>query len=249
MEMKSTYVSGFDEGIVSSLKDFVQVRIWVNDSGSYTHNIFDLTATKLPDDYRKSGSIDYECYKSVYASLPEFIDIHSRSYPYYELPYHGFLNAFNRLFYYCYDLLVSNKIEQVIFSNLPHEGFDFLICKIAQYLRLPMLMFIQTQFPNKFWALREVCDFGRFSQLPNLSSYESYKLKTSFDWFYMSEKQYSYGWKRVLSDLKKKPLSFPYVFYKYKQSHDFRRSLSECLEKKSTWDASMCISPCICSRN
>lgn len=224
MKKMNAYISGFEQEIISNIKEYCDVKVWVNDEGAYTHNVFDLTACNFSLPYQKSSSIDYACYKQVYSHLPEFIDIHSRSFPYYEMTYHGYLNVFNRLFYYCYDLLTANKIECLIFSSMPHEGFDFLISKIAKYLKLPTLMFVQSQFPNRFWVLHDAEDYGIFSQTSDYSSAMPFELQTNFDWFYMKEREFGYGIKKLFADLLRKPLMFPYAFYKYKQAWDFSRS-------------------------
>ncbi|WP_016834371.1 hypothetical protein [Herbaspirillum lusitanum] len=222
---KRAYISGFDSNIVLHLKKFMDVRVWMHDEAGCTHHVGKLTSLDFPIESLPASPVDRDCYHNVYGSLPVFIDIYSRSFPYYEKSYHGLLNAFNLLFGYCYRLLTSERIEYVVFANIPHEAVDFIVERIARYLKLPVLMCHQSPFPDRFWVLRDLNDFGRFAEIPELSSNEHYRLEREFNWFYMQTGDYQYGAKKLLKDILVAPLSFPYAFYKYKKAFDFRRNL------------------------
>ena len=224
--MKRVYVSGFESSTVLELRAFLDIRVWLNSAPDCTHDVVKLTALDFPAVDVSNLPFDHACYDYVYASLSVFNDIYTRSFPYYEKTYHGLLNAFNSLFGYCYRLLVSERIEYVVFANIPHEAVDFIVEKIARYLNIPILMCHQSPFAERFWVARDLSDFGKFSKIPELSSNEHYQLKRDFDWFYMSGERHQYNFRKLISDLWKAPRSFPYVFYKYKQAFDYRKSMS-----------------------
>lgn len=223
--MKRVYISGLEPNIVSELRSFLDIRVWLHQSPDCTHDIGQITALNFPEKESVASDFDYACYAYVYEDLPRFLDIFTRSFPYYEKTYHGLLNSFNRLFGYCYHLIVSNRIEYVVFGNIPHEGVDFVVSKIAEYLKIPTLMFHQSLFPSRFWVMRKLSDFGDFSDMPVLSSNEGYRLKTEFSWFYMDGRNYQYRLKNLLRDIYRHPGSLPYALYKYKKAFDFRKML------------------------
>jgi len=71
---------------------------------------------------------------------------------------------FNILYDLFSTILIKNNVDVVLFSNLPHEGPDLILYKIARKLNLETIMLYQTLFPNKFFYLFDIDDFGKFSE-------------------------------------------------------------------------------------
>lgn len=76
--------------------------------------------------------------------------------------YHELSNEFSLCFHYFYHLIKTTKPELIIFSNLPHEGPDFVLYHTAQLLGIKTLMTYQSLFPNKFYSCTQLNDFGYF---------------------------------------------------------------------------------------
>lgn len=78
-------------------------------------------------------------------------------------------NNLDNFFYmaanFFYDLLMRKKIDFVILSNVPHEGAFVILFGLAKLLNIPTVMFFQSNFPNRIWAMTDVEDFGEFSTL------------------------------------------------------------------------------------
>lgn len=74
-------------------------------------------------------------------------------------------NCFFMAANFFYDLLLRKKIDFVIFSNVPHEGAFVILYGLAKLLDIPTVMFFQSNFPNRVWAMTDITDFGEFNTL------------------------------------------------------------------------------------
>ncbi len=59
-------------------------------------------------------------------------------------------------------VLRDQRIDQLFFQNLPHEGFEYALYLAARHLGLPTVMCYQSVLPNRFFYCRDLCDFGFF---------------------------------------------------------------------------------------
>jgi hypothetical protein len=75
------------------------------------------------------------------------------------------------------NLLIENNIDVVLFSNLPHEGPDLVLYKIAKKLNVKTILFCQTMFPNKFFYVFDVEDFGKFNKVELLNEKTNLKIE------------------------------------------------------------------------
>ena len=78
--------------------------------------------------------------------------------------HHEIRNHFAIYFYFFYEIITQNKINLIIFSNLPHQGPDFIIYKLAQILRIKTILCYQTIFRNKFFVIKSLEEFGYFKK-------------------------------------------------------------------------------------
>ncbi|MDF7825517.1 hypothetical protein P4B35_15940 [Pontiellaceae bacterium B12227] len=66
----------------------------------------------------------------------------------------------NHLYYthlaYWLEFLTANEIEQVIFGNVPHDGYDYLIYALAKHLNLEIDMFYNLQVRDSYMHTHRV---------------------------------------------------------------------------------------------
>jgi len=67
-------------------------------------------------------------------------------------------------YYILFDVLsskiIDNKISHLLFFNVPHLGYDTICYHIAKSLGLKVLIVTQSLFPNTFYSMRSVDDYG-----------------------------------------------------------------------------------------
>ena len=102
--------------------------------------------------------------------------------------FHEMRNEFAMYYYYLYDILEKNEIDLIVFSNLVHEGPDYILYQLAKDFQKKTLMCYQSIFPNRFFTTTSLEDFGRFNNIPNIFS-GSIKIEKSFrqHLFYMEK--------------------------------------------------------------
>ena len=80
--------------------------------------------------------------------------------------YHTLENAHDAKHYYhivldlLANLLVKERINLVIFFELPHLFYDMLIYQIAKSMGVRTLVFTNSRFPNRFFSLGSIEDIG-----------------------------------------------------------------------------------------
>lgn len=58
--------------------------------------------------------------------------------------------------------LLSGSVDVIVFSNIPHEGFDFLLYVMAKEKGVKTLVLHQSIFLGRFFIIKDIEDFGRF---------------------------------------------------------------------------------------
>lgn len=174
-------------------QNICDIKIWVGKNNKCTHDIhsFDYATFERKNYY----GIGRHIYNSVYKYLHVFMDMYSRNYSpaeqnkYSKKTIHDMQNIFNILFDYFVHLLISNKIELVMMSRLPHLGADYLMCRIAEALGIKLLIFYQSLFPNKFFFVFNLDDFGEFKNVPILRPVKPFPIENKYgkDLFYMDK--------------------------------------------------------------
>jgi len=60
------------------------------------------------------------------------------------------------------NLLMSSKPNYIVFSNIPHEGFDYILYRVAQKLNVKVIICHQSIFSNRFFLFETIEDYGIF---------------------------------------------------------------------------------------
>ncbi|MFO1481008.1 MAG: hypothetical protein U1F40_12475 [Turneriella sp.] len=172
---------------ISGDKSF-NVVVWISDSKNCTHNVFDFILAK--DNIHSERPYNIECFAKCYQEgLNSFINMFTRHFHSYARTYHDFIDAFNILFQKIYSLTIENKTELVIFSNIPHEGPDFISYLIAKELGIKTLMLFQAPVAkdNRFFILREISDFETLENIGQIEKFALQKIEKTHvgTYFYM----------------------------------------------------------------
>lgn len=187
----NTLIWGFEEGvgqeIVGAISNDSQFKVceWISDKPHATIDIWDflLMRESMLTDYIYDEKVYLACYEK---GLNTFINMYSRCSPYYTRTYHDFIDAFNIYFRKMYELVITKNIELVVFSNIMHEGADYILYLIAKELKLKTILFYQTLF-NSFFVVNDKDDFGEFKNCKTLAELKEQKIVKSHksDLFYM----------------------------------------------------------------
>jgi hypothetical protein len=199
--MKNVVIWGFDSESASQAinvlkeKNIIDTKAWIGDAPESTHDVISfLVGDFKKDQYHGSAQNIYD--EIFCSSIYQFMDMMSRHSFYAEKSFHDYLNIFNMQFDLFSNLLIENNIDVVLFSNLPHEGPDLVLYEIAKKLNVKTIMFCQTMFPNKFFYMFDVEDFGKFNKVELINEKPNLKINNRHEknLFYMADmKQYRYG--------------------------------------------------------
>lgn len=254
--MKKTFVWGFDKNysdIILELekKNLISIKIWIGEFDKYEksyYNVFDFFTGNWLDKYK--NEINYytqdikfneDAYNKVYEKLYVFHDQYSR----HDLIFqkdklHTYLNMFNLLYRFFFGIFEKEKIELVIFGNIPHQGTELIIYEIAKSLDVKTIILNQSPFPNKLFYMYDVKDYGKFSAMYEQKSGNNFKIEKSFkkEYPYMKNlKTYNYTFfdliknTLIMTAKSRKPLMIVRIFcenfLKYKNVKQYLKNLKK----------------------
>lgn len=78
----------------------------------------------------------------------------------------------------------SRCVTHVVFTNIPHLGYDTALHHVAIGLGLPVVILSQSLFPNKIFSLMNPKDYGAFRANPISPAFQI-KRDENKEWFYM----------------------------------------------------------------
>lgn len=107
----------------------------------------------------------------------------------YSPSFHELRDLFHLYNHIFSDLIDQNKIDIVMFSNLPHEGPEIILYMIAKDRGIPTLITAQSQFPNHYFYLYDVYDYGDMAHYPELHADVRFELQRRHEkeLFYMKD--------------------------------------------------------------
>ena len=178
--MKNVFLWGFcdeSEAIALRLKasDELNIAAWISTHPEATLSIFDCFTGRISYQPYEGKSLPYQ--EVLWPQLSTFMDMFSRHERGTGLGnFHEVLNLFNLFSDVLATLLIDNRIDAVVFSNVPHEGADILLYALAEAMGLKTLILHQSPFPNQFFYFARPSDIGLISRQPLLRPPQPYSI-------------------------------------------------------------------------
>lgn len=227
--MSRTLVVGFESNILEKIRCKFDVSFSIAEDKSADlnwHEFHQLRADhKLPD----IDATLMACMQEVRKHYLQFTDINSRRYYYVPGRESETYNGFILTFYTAYRILKDHQIELVLHANIPHEGFDFVLHKIACHLGIRSVLCYQSLISNRFWLMESMSGLGYFKRLPVLFPSEASNYELPRTWFYMkgSDQDAAYRFRHMLEEVARKPLRLIPAMVRYLYASQFRRHVRE----------------------
>ncbi len=81
--------------------------------------------------------------------------------------------------------IIENRITHMIFFIIPHLGYDTICYQIGKALGLKIIITIQSPFPNRYFSMHSVEEYGWLSRDEKIT-YQPIKIEPKEnEWFYM----------------------------------------------------------------
>lgn len=198
VNMKNVIIWGFSSKSTSIAinflkeKNIIDIKMWVGDAPECTHDIIQFHVGNFKTEQY------HGCAKNIYdeifhSTIHQFMDMMSRHSFYKEKSFHDMLNIYNIYFdYFSYFLIQNQDIDFILFSNLPHEGADFILYKIAKKLQIKTILFHQSIFKDRFFYVYDIEDFGTFNQIEIINVNSKFKIQKKYENNYMTTKDFKY---------------------------------------------------------
>lgn len=143
-------------------ENLISIKVWFGEPRTevVTHNWLEIIYSGMEKEDLVQCSEDI--YQEMYQHLHVFMDLLSRTFYFRDKSIHEYLNVFNLSIYYLYGLLMKNQINLIIFDNIPHDAPNYMLYNLAKILKIKTLIVSQSLFPDKFFYVSDVNDFGLF---------------------------------------------------------------------------------------
>jgi hypothetical protein len=106
--------------------------------------------------------IESTLYKKIYTIM----DLMARESYFTHRHIYEYQNVIHLLIYYFNGLLKHEKIDLIIFDDVPHDPPNYILCYLAKLLNIKTLMLRNASFPHKFNYIYDIEDFGVFAGVP-----------------------------------------------------------------------------------
>lgn len=204
--MKNTIVwSWSKDPSILPIESLIQERLlnvvfWATRQGKKTQRTkhFSYIPELMLKDMAEKEKCNFAFYNKPISSLSKdinkFMDIYSRVNYSKGLDYFDHINLFHLYYNYFFQIFLKQKVELVIFFCPPHVGVDFILYLVAQSLKVPTLVTIQSHVPNRFYCVTDIADYGKFKTSPVHDNFiENLSLPKGFEkyHFYMEKKKNS----------------------------------------------------------
>ena len=96
--------------------------------------------------------------------VAKFIDVYSRVNNAKGKDYFEHLNLFHLYYQYFTNLLITRKVDAVLYFGAPHVGVDYILYLAARALGVETVVMFQSFVPNRFFSVRTLEDYGTFEE-------------------------------------------------------------------------------------
>ncbi len=225
---------GFDGAVLSELRNVFHVVCAISEDPTADVNWRDLHELSLSVDAPLMTAEMRACLAVVRGCYLQFNDINSRRYYYVPGRESETYNGFMLTFYKVFHLLKSHQIGLILHSNIPHEGFDFILHQVACFLGIRSVMCYQALIPNRFWLTDSMSEFGYFKRNPVLFDREPSGYSLPSNWFYMkgSDKDAAYGLSVLLCELARRPYRLPLAMVRYIYARQYRAQVADLTQER-----------------
>jgi len=111
-----------------------------------------------------------ETYERVYKNISFFLDTYARIRVTQGKSYSELVNMFALLYNFVFSKL-NQKIDYILFTNIPHNGIDYLVYLVAKELNIKTILFYNNPlFADRFFYIYDIEDFGKFEAIESKKS-------------------------------------------------------------------------------
>ena len=168
----------FPETIEKLAKDkIINISQWVTTNKRGTIDLFDFYHGKSFISHKINNHITSDLYDKITKYLFEFCYINPRNNISHthinKIPsdIYSDLHEFNKFIYLIYDIFITEKIELVLFQEIPHDGAEIILYRLAKIMGIKTIIMANfTHFWGRIFAFYSLEDFGEFNEIPDLSN-------------------------------------------------------------------------------
>ena len=224
----ATLVLGFRGEILNQLRQTMDVRYVISEDDTADIKWSQLQFLNLEPGFPRYSDGRTECLAYAKTFFYIYADIFSRRYRYVSDSISEIQNAFVLTFDICFRILKEHNIRLLVFSNIPHEGYDYIFYLIAKFLKLKIVMCNQSIFPNRFFLCASIDDLGKFKQNPKLFELESTNYVLPEKWFFMRGvgQDHSYQTFQMLREILQNPRGIRVALWRHYNAVNYRRNLA-----------------------
>jgi hypothetical protein len=222
-----TLVLGYDSHTHFALSEVFDLVHIVADTDNATEKWSDIYSFKMNVNVPTLEALNDGSYQYVINKYQRYADINSRRYVTVNARESEIFNGFMMYFYWAHNLLRKQKIDLVLFHNLPHESFDYILYLIARYYGLRTIITHQSfVVTGRFWICEEIERFGDMATLPDIAAKVSSNYILPEHWYYMNDvsNKWNYTWKDLVYEVMIHPWRMPAAALRYHYSRQYQKS-------------------------
>jgi hypothetical protein len=157
--------SGGGEIVKELRRRDIAIREWISDQDG-SRNIWEFLLGNIPAVPKDADALIR--YESFYRNYFQTYHVMIARRGLYFADLHEVTNEFSLAYHYFSCLLKQGPVDMMLFANMPHEGPDFILYNLAKLAGIKTLICYQTLFPDKFYTVTSIEDFGEFATTPGV---------------------------------------------------------------------------------
>jgi hypothetical protein len=148
---------GFHPVLQSILIKELNPVLTVSDKKNADFSILEINKNPFKFEIANIDLIEYTSFY-IYAKryFTNFCDVYSRNFIVGNESFTNYENYFSQLCKLAISLLNNYKFDYVIFSNYPHEGFDWVLFKLVEFYKFNYVVIYDSVFPNKMFLTKNI---------------------------------------------------------------------------------------------